>query len=379
MLYRIMPKINKKLSILGMGCMRLPLTDKKSPKSIDEKKAAGIVHYAIDNGINYFDTAYPYHEREGEKFIGNALKGNLRKKVYIATKLPTWSVNEFSDMEKFLDEQLINLKTENIDFYLFHALNRKRWEVLKRVNFEKFIDTAIKKGKIGHIGFSFHDDREIFMEIIKSYEWEFCQIQFNYLNEEFQAGIEGLKYAHQNGLGVIIMEPLLGGKLADNLPENIIKLFNKLSKKLSPAQWGLKWIWDKPEVSVVLSGMSNIEQLKENITAADSIGADSLSKEDMEIFELIKNEFNKNKQIPCTSCGYCQPCPSGVNIPTCFNRYNGANIFGNFDEAKIGYLRFVVESEQAKNCTSCRICEEKCPQSIEISKEMDLLKKFFHQ
>jgi len=379
MLYRKMPEINKDLSILGMGCMRLPLINKDSPKSIDVKKAAEMINYAVDHGINYFDTAYPYHEREGEKFLGNALKGNLRKKIYLATKMPTWSVKEFGDMEKFLDEQLLNLQTDKIDFYLFHALTRNRWEVLKSVNFEKFIETAIKKGKIEHIGFSFHDDREIFKEIIEGCNWDFCQIQLNYLNEYFQAGIEGLKYAHRKGLGVIIMEPLMGGKLANNIPETINKLFNGFSKKLSPAQWGLKWLWDKPEVSVVLSGMSGIDQLKENLTAADTGAQESMTKEDLDTIESIKNEFNKNKQIPCTSCGYCQPCPWGVNIPGCFNRYNGANILRNFEEAKAGYLRFTPEAEQAKNCTSCKVCEEKCPQSIEISKEMDTLKKFFHQ
>jgi len=374
-----MQKSGKEVSILGMGCMRLPMADKNDSKSIDESKATEMLRYAIDQGVNYVDTAYPYHGGESEPFVGRALRDGYREKVCLATKLPSWAIQTHEDMDKYLNEQLERLATETIDFYLLHGLKRDRWENLKNLRFTEFLERALRDGKIGYAGFSFHADREIFKEIVDGYDWTFCQIQYNYLDENFQAGKEGLEYAAQRGLGIIIMEPLKGGKIVENVPESITKIWDEAEIKRTPAEWGLRWVWNHPEVSVVLSGMSSMEQVEENIRSAKQGYAHSLAEQELKLINRVKAEYKRRIKVDCTNCGYCMPCPNGVNIPDCFGRYNTAFMFENFEEMKKNYNMFIKEPNRASRCVSCGECEEKCPQNIPIREKLQDVVNLFEQ
>ncbi|GFP76071.1 aldo/keto reductase [Clostridium fungisolvens] len=378
MLYREFGKTNEKVSILGFGCMRLPLIPGGDPSQIDEEKATGLVRYAIDNGVNYIDTAYPYHgngmTRGGgasEPFVGRALKDGYREKVKLATKLPSWLIQSRSDMDKYLNEQLERLDTDHIDFYLVHALNKTDWERLKANGIDEFLDSAIKDGRIRYAGFSFHDKLEVFKEIVDYYNWSFCQIQYNYLDEEFQAGTEGLEYAAARGLGVTIMEPIRGGKLV-NIPDEAKEAFDKADVKRSPAEWALKWVWNHPEVKVVLSGMNTLEQLVENIKAAGETPENSLTEKELAIVDEVKTIIKGKMKVNCTACGYCMPCPAGVNIPRCFSAYNTYNMFPG-DKS---YENLPVK-EKATSCVKCGKCEQHCPQSLPIREHLQTIKEVF--
>ncbi|GKU24896.1 aldo/keto reductase [Clostridium folliculivorans] len=378
MLYRNFGNTNEKVSILGFGCMRLPLMPGGDPSQIDEEKAMGLVRYAIDNGVNYIDTAYPYHgngmTRGGgasEPFVGRALKDGYREKVKLATKLPSWLIQSRSDMDKYLNEQLERLDTDHIDFYLVHALNKTDWERLKANGIDEFLDSAIKDGRIKYAGFSFHDKLEVFKEIVDYYNWSFCQIQYNYLDEEFQAGTEGLEYAAARGLGVTIMEPIRGGKLV-NIPDEAKEAFDKADVKKSPAEWALKWVWNHPEVKVVLSGMNTLEQLVENIKAAGETPENSLTEKELAIVDEVKTIIKGKMKVNCTACGYCMPCPAGVNIPRCFSAYNTYNMFPG-DKS---YENLPVK-EKATSCVKCGKCEQHCPQSLPIREHLQTIKEVF--
>ena len=283
MLYRKLGKTGEKVSILGFGCMRFPTLDGSHDK-IDEPLATEMLHHAIDHGVNYIDTAYPYHAAsptEGgmsEIFVGNALKNGYREKVNLATKLPIWLVQSREDMDRYLNEQLQRLQTNHIDFYLLHGINQRFWEILKEFDVFEFLDSAIEDGRIKYAGFSFHDEFKVFREVVNSYNWSFCQIQYNYMDEDFQAGKTGLKYADDKGIGTIIMEPLRGGCLTKNIPDDIQAIWNEAEVKRSPAEWALRFLWDKPEVDVVLSGMSNMEQVRENLEISKEGYPDTLTK-----------------------------------------------------------------------------------------------------
>ncbi|MHC4777686.1 MAG: aldo/keto reductase [Planctomycetota bacterium] len=370
MLYRTMPGTNEKVSVLGFGAMRLPLTDPKDPKAIDEETSTKMIRLAIDGGVNYVDSAYVYHGQKSEEVVGRALQDGYREKVFLATKLPTWLVEKPRDMDRMLDEQLERFQTDKIDFYLIHSLNRELWKKMKDLGFQSFLERARKAGKITHEGFSFHGDRENFKEIVDGHGWAFCQIMYNYLDTEFQAGREGMEYAASRGLGVVVMEPLRGGKIAGEVPDSVAAIWDEAEKKRTPVEWALRWIWDHEEPSVVLSGMSALEHVEENLRIASEGAAASLTDAEQGLVNRVRDEYEKRVQVNCTSCGYCLPCPSGVDIPGCFSCLNSAHVFDNMEMMKKAYPMIVSEGERASDCTECGECVEKCPQEIDIPTEM---------
>lgn len=361
MQYRKFGRCDFELSALGFGCMRFPTENGK----VNEKEAINMIRYAIDNGVNYIDTAYPYHNGNSELIVGKALKDGYRDKVKLATKSPVWLVEKQDDFDKYLNEQLDKLNTDHIDMYLFHALSKERWEKLKSLKFYEFVERAIKDGKIKYIGFSFHDDIDTFKEIVDSYNWTFCQIQYNYMDEYHQAGVEGLKYAANKGLAVIVMEPLKGGKLAKEPPKEINEIWKSSNTKNTPVELALKWIWNQPEVSLVLSGMSSMEQLKGNIKAASEAKVNSLTSEELNLIDLVKKKYIDLTKVNCTSCKYCMPCPVGVDIPRNFSLYNDAFVYNDLANCSKNYSG-LEEKAKASSCVECGKCEEACPQHIPI-------------
>lgn len=371
MKYRIFGKLDWKPSALGFGCMRLPVTDNQpSGANIDEVLSIEMIRHAIDKGVNYIDTAYPYHQGKSEIVTGRALRDGYRDRVKIATKLPVWLVNEPADFDRLLGEQLDKLSTDHIDFYLLHALTRKRWEdnVLKHDLLNK-AQAAMKDGRIHYLGFSFHDSYEVFEEILKAHDWTFCQIQYNYMDINNQAGTKGLKLAADRGVGVVVMEPLMGGNLA-NPPEAVRTAMGKAADHYSPADLALKWIWNQPEVSLVLIGMSTMEQVTENLDSADESAVNSFGVDEQNAIDALRNSFSSRIAVPCTNCKYCLPCPHGVEIPTNFEFFNHAFLYDDLAGAKFRYSVYLSPSERSDNCIACGECEEKCPQQIQISSWM---------
>ncbi len=366
MIYRNLGKTGIKISQLGFGCMRFPLVDKSDFKSINKPETTKILYYAIDNGINYLDTAYGYHSGESEKFLGEVLTPEYRKKIYLATKLPVYLVKEKGDSEKYLDEQLKRLKTETIDMYLLHGLNKESWQTVQNYDVLKFLDDALRTGKIRYAGFSFHDELPLFKEIIDAYPWSLCLIHINYVDNDIQAGIKGLEYAHSKGLGVIIMEPLRGGKLARNVPEEVLNVIAYSKFKQTPAQFALRYLYNRPEVSCVLSGMSSIEQVKQNIEFASIEHRKTLTEEELNLYNEAKKIYKSRIKINCTSCGYCLECPQKIPISFIFEIFNDAYMYNALDESKWMYKMFIKDEEKADKCTECGQCEERCPQKIGI-------------
>lgn len=367
MLYRKFGKTNEEVSILGFGCMRFPVIDKDF-KKINEEEAIEQLRYGIDNGINYIDTAYIYHGGMSEPLVGKALKDGYREKVKLATKLPSWLVHSREDMDKYLNEQLEKLQTDHIDFYLVHALNKGYWENLKKHNVFDFLDKALADGRIKYAGFSFHDDLSLFKEIVDYYDWSFCQIQYNYMDENYQAGKEGLKYAAEKGLGIVIMEPLRGGSLTRNIPQDVKAIWDKAEIKRTPAEWGFKFLWNHPEVSVVLSGMNEIQQIEENIKSAEDAYPNSLTEKEVALINKVKEIYESRIKVNCTNCKYCMPCPFGIDIPSNFECLNEASIYGDIEASRNKYNSSLKSSQKASNCKECGKCEEACPQHIQIRK-----------
>ncbi|MDW7731542.1 MAG: aldo/keto reductase [Methanolobus sp.] len=372
MLYREVPKSGDKLSILGFGAMRLP----KKDGSIDHEKATVLIRHAIDNGINYIDTAWTYHGEQSEILLGDALADGYREKVRIATKMPHWLVRNQQDMDRFLEFQLNRLRTEYIDYYLIHSLTDDGWRRIKENGVLEFLDRAKKDRRIRSAGFSFHDNIEVFKEIVDSYNWDICLIQYNYLDENHQAGTEGLKYAAEKGIAVVVMEPLRGGNLARNIPPEIAEIWNESDVKRTPAEWALRWIWNHPEVTVVLSGMNEISQVDENIRTASEAYPNSLSEKELETVSMVAEKYRGLMTIPCTGCNYCMPCPAGVDIPGCFDLYNSKEIFrGTSDDGtQHRYLLYQMgilgKRSSASLCVDCGKCREQCPQHIDIPEKM---------
>ncbi|MBN2531313.1 MAG: aldo/keto reductase [Spirochaetales bacterium] len=364
MRYRKFPKIDFHASVLGFGAMRLPVI--KESGDIDEKTATEMIYHAIENGVNYIDTAYPYHKKMSEPFVGRILQNGYRDKVKIATKLPPWEIKQEADLDRIFDEQCKNLRTERIDFYLLHALNKKEWEKLKELHIIEWLDNKVKEGRIGEPGFSFHADYPAFTTIIDEYDWTFCQIQYNYMDIDRQAGTKGLRYAASKGLAVIVMEPLLGGKLV-KAPPTVQKIWDYARETYKPVEWALYWLWNQPEVTLVLSGMSAPEQVEENLHYADSAKVGMISLEDLALFDSVRDAYIKLSPIPCTECGYCMPCPQGVAIPWNLGLYNEGVMYDAAPAVRIQY-KFMPDKLKADKCTACDACLEKCPQQIEISK-----------
>ena len=370
MLYRQAGKTGQKLSILGFGCMRLPIIGDKA-HLIDENKAQAMVDYAIRSGVNYFDTAYIYHSEVpfqpgmSELFLGKALKRD-RQNIHLATKLPSWFVESRADMDRFLDQQLERLQTDHIDFYLVHGLSGEMWDKVSKLGVTEFLDAALADGRIRHAGFSFHDEAPAFKPIVDAYDWSFCQIQYNFMDEDYQAGSAGLEYAASKGLGVIIMEPLRGGGLTKRVPEDVQAVWDKARVKRAPAEWALRFVWNRPEASVVLSGMSEPSQVEENVRIANQGLANSLTVRELALIHEAKAIYQARTRVNCTSCGYCQPCPHGVSIPANFLQLNNLSIYRDRGAAEFFYFHILKKEQRASQCEECGQCEELCPQHIPI-------------
>ena len=363
MKYRKFGTLDWEASIIGFGCMRFPTGENNG--DILEQESREMLYYAIDQGVNYLDTAYTYHDGQSERFLGHALKNGYREKVRIATKLPAHMVERRTDFDRFLNEQLAKLQSEHIEFYLLHGLTQKTWHHVRDLGVIEWAEGAITDGRIGHLGFSFHDSYDVFQQIVDVYEWIFCMIQLNYLCEQFQAGTEGLRYAAANGLAVVIMEPIMGGGLA-NQPKLIQDLWGAARQNRSPAEWALQWVWNFPETTAVLSGMSTMEQIEENIESADRSGANNLSEEEISLIHKVRDKYSDLQLIACTKCGYCMPCPHNVDIPRNLEIYNHCRLFDQI-ETSLWQYEDLPEKNRASACEQCLECEEACPQNIEIS------------
>lgn len=376
MIYREVPKNGDRLSALGYGCMRFP----ERMRRINEPLAEKQILHAMECGVNYYDTAYPYHGGKSEPFLGKVLaKNKCRDKVKIATKLPHWSANSKEDMDRLLDEQLDKLQTDRIDYYLIHALAGELWEAAKHHGVIEFLDDALKQGKIVNAGFSFHGLAEDFTTIVDEFDWTFCQIQYNFLDTQNQAGTAGLKYAASKDMAVMIMEPLRGGNLAKTPPPSVQKIWARAAEKRSPVEWSLRWIWDHPEVTVVLSGMNDDDHISQNLAIAEKALPNSLTAGEVDLVSEAADEFRRVMKVGCTGCQYCMPCPAGVNIPSCFDQYNSRHAFKD-KSAKLMYVFFnggiaTDKPTLASQCVECGMCVEKCPQHINIPDMLEDVRK----
>jgi hypothetical protein len=366
MKYRTFGRLDWRPSALGFGAMRLPTIGGDSAQ-IDEPEATRMIRYAIDHGVNYFDTAYGYHQGNSERVLGRALQDGYRARVKLATKMPAWLVKSADDYDRFLDEQLEKLQTPFIDFYLIHGLRAERWQTVRDLGVREWAERKIAEGNFGRLGFSFHDSFEVFSQILNEYDgWAMCQIQYNYMDTEHQAGVRGLHLAAERGLAVVVMEPLRGGLLAGPPPESVQTLWDAAAIRRTPADWALQWVWDQPEVSVALSGMSTLQQVVENLASAERSAAAPLSADELALVGRVRDQYRALTPISCTDCKYCQPCPNKVAIPRIFDLYNMAMIYNAPDRARRAYEHWVREEERANCCLECGECESKCPQGIQI-------------
>jgi len=369
MQYRIDKRSGRQLSVLGYGCMRFP----RGVAGVDMKKSEQLVINAVEKGVNYFDTAYLYPGSEAA--LGEILAANnIRDKVNIATKLPITNCTAKGDFEKYFKIQLERLQTDYIDYYLMHNINNvEQWKRLCELGIEDWLERKKAGGSIKRAGFSFHGTNEEFTKVLNSYDWDFCQIQYNYSDENYQAGVDGLKKAAEKNIPVIIMEPLLGGSLAKGLPKKALEAFGKVNSEISPAAWALKWLWNQPEVTVVLSGMNDFSQLEDNLKTADMSRDGMLTDKEKSTYTQVVKILRETYKVPCTGCGYCMPCPQNVNIPACFSAYNASHAFGRIT----GIIQYVTgtaanrkESRVASLCIGCGKCQRHCPQNIEIPKRL---------
>ncbi|WP_405295082.1 aldo/keto reductase [Methanobrevibacter sp.] len=378
MQYRTIPKTGEEISPLGFGAMRLPLKNGR----IDREKASKLIYHAIDNGVNFIDTAYLYGD--SESFLGEVLQGEYRDKVKLCTKLPAINVRKYEDMENILSEQLKRLQRDSIDYYLIHAVDLKAMNRLIKRGLFKFISKVKSEGKIRHVGFSYHGPKEEFALLIDGYDWDVVMVQYNYFDENVQASMEGIEYAASKGIGILVMEPLKGGILAGKMPKEAEDIFKKANPNKSTAQWALEWVLNNRNVTCVLSGMNTFQQLDENLESANDVTPLSMSLEDMQTVELVKRVMRDSLKINCSTCGYCMPCPQGVNIPECMKIYNEKYLFGHkglFNQSLIDYYQYVGgimgNSGNAGRCNGCGKCLRKCPQKLDIIAELKKVKKEF--
>lgn len=373
MQYRKMPNSVEKLSALGYGCMRLP----NRMGRIDRDKALKQIRGAIDKGVNYLDTAYVYHGGASETFLGEyVLKDGYREKVNIATKLPCQIIDKAEGFEEIFNKQLERLQVDCIDYYLLHGINGVMWRKMLTLGIVDFMDKLKEQGKIRYMGFSFHGSKNEFVEIVDGYEWDFTQVQYNILDEHFQAGAGGIEYAHSKGLGIIVMEPLRGGSLIENIPNEARKLYDSAPTKRSPADWALRWIWNNPAITVVLSGMNDDDNIAENIKVALEAYPNGLSESEISLIDKMRQTYNM--QIGCTGCAYCMPCPAGIDIPAAFrfwNRYSmGQKMDAYINHAYAAAVRTADgKVHWANSCMDCGQCEKKCPQGIQVRQSLKLV------
>ncbi len=369
MQYRKFGKLDWKPSALGFGAMRLPVINGDQSK-VDIAEASRMIRYAIDHGVNYLDTAYFYHGGYAEQAVGEALKNGYRERIKLATKFPAREVNSAADFDRSFAAQLKRLQTDHIDFYLLHGLHRSMWERLRDMGIIPWLERQVAQGRVGHLGFSFHDEYPVFQEIVDYYDnWTFCQVHFNYMDRDYQAGRRGIEYANRKGLAVLVMEPLRGGQLAQKPPEAVARLWESAPEKRTPVEWALRWIWGFPEITLVLSGMSTMQQVVENIALAEKAGNSKLSASENELIDRVRQAYLELSPIPCTGCRYCMPCPNGVDIPTIFRIYSQMVMYGDTRLAKMVYSGgpFGIQPEQKPtNCVECGKCAEACPQHIAI-------------
>ena len=368
--YRKIEKLNVAPSLLGFGCMRFPLNE---DKTIDREKSQEMLDYAISKGLNYIDTAYPYHDRESEPFLGEALAKYNRTDYFLATKLPIWLIEKPEDVRKYFDEQCSKLKTDYIDFYLIHALNRDRWDIVKRNKVLPMLEELRNEGKIRFIGFSFHDEYPVYEEIINHRDWDFCQIQLNYVDTQIQQGMKGYELAKEKNIPIIIMEPVKGGALA-SLPGEMTHVLQAERPEWSIPSWAFRYIGSFDNVKVVLSGMSNMEQVKENIKTYTDY--QPLNDSEMAALEKVTTIYRSRQMNECTTCGYCMPCPYGVNIPKNFQLWNKGAIYEDVEGSKNDYHQ-LEDKRKASNCQACGACEPKCPQGIKIIHDLDVIAKTY--
>lgn len=367
MQYRTFKKINKEVSLLGMGCMRLPETE---DGKVNQQEAINIIRSAIDSGINYVDTAYPYHNGQSERIVGMALKDGYREKVLLADKMPIWLAKDEEHMKEIFNKQLQRLDTDYIDMYLVHNVGAPIWKRAKKLNLMPFLEEMKAQGKIKHIGFSFHDSFEFFEEMLEQYPWEFCQIQLNYMDKNIQAGVKGLKLAAEKGLDVIIMEPLKGGRLTDAVPPSVQRLWDDFKTKRSPAEWAFKWLANMPEVTLMLSGMSSGKQLEENISIMSREDLTVLTDDEKALIDKVSDEYNRLIKYSCTGCKYCLPCPQKLEIPKILTYFNDWNAYEQNPSTKFEYTTWIPDGRHASDCIGCKACEDKCPQHLPIARAM---------
>jgi predicted aldo/keto reductase-like oxidoreductase len=359
------------LPILGFGCMRLPTLGRDSGR-LDEARASALIESAVAQGVTYLDAGYPYHGGQCEPFLGRLLEGGLRRRVQLATKLPTWLVKAEPDFERLLDEQLARLRTSTIDFYMLHGLSGERWDLVQRLRGLPALERARADGRIRHIGFSFHGSPGSFVTIADGYDWDFCQIQYNFVDEDYQAGTAGLRHAAGRRIAVFAMEPLRGGSLAVEGPDAVAAIWARAAQPRSPAEWALRWVWNHPGVTLALSGMNTPEQLEENVRVAGSARAGAMTAGELALVAGVRDVFHARTRVNCTTCGYCLPCPNGVSIPDVFSAYNTSAMFDAREKASAVYrLWTVAGGHGADRCAQCGECEPKCPQQIPIQGRLE--------